>query len=144
MDKILRESGLDKLYHISPLTDNVELAHFLGKHVRYKRELLTPEFIYLHGTISVTGVFYIKYTQRNCDNKEVLRGYFDGDIFGRCMDPKDVEIVDPRKAQKLVDHYKEWKDAFYAVEKYGVPRTTFVSLFANEYYRMQIDMGRKV
>ena len=53
----LKNSGLASKFKIRPMTDNISLSQFIGKRVRYRRELLTPEFINLHGSISVTHTF---------------------------------------------------------------------------------------
>ena len=94
MNKYLIDSGLTSMYSISPLTTNLDLAKWLGKEVRYKRELLTPEFVQANGTICIDTIFTIKETQKNYKGTEVLRGYaLPIDTFGRCLNPNDVEII---------------------------------------------------
>ena len=41
--KDLQESGLADIYNMSTITDNLELGKFLGKKVRYKKELCQPK-----------------------------------------------------------------------------------------------------
>lgn len=98
MHPLIKESGLAELYKIRPVITNYELAKFLGKTVRYKRERITPEFLRLHGTVSRDEYFVIREVQKNFEGRDVLRGYIeDGSeagAFGRCIDPDDIEIVE--------------------------------------------------
>ena len=101
MHKSIEESGLGKVFDINPVTDSSELAKFIGKRVRYKKDCVTPA----DGRIAEKGVFVIKETQLNYQGKEVLRGYAEDifigerdyqqpDEFGRPIDPEVVEIIE--------------------------------------------------
>jgi hypothetical protein len=65
----------------------------LGKTIRYKRELLTEDFIRSHGTIIIDSTFEIREAQEDYRGRPMLRGYFDGDDFGRCIDPAHIELA---------------------------------------------------
>ena len=93
MHKEIKESGLGELFKISHVTDNPKLIPFMGKKVRYKRNLLNHAFVIKYGTIAIDGIFAIKEVQKDCCGNDCLRGYFEGDDFGRCMNPKNRFIV---------------------------------------------------
>ena len=92
MHESIKKYGLGDVFKIRAITSNTELGKFLGKKVRYKRELLTDEFLKQHGTVCLE-VFTIRETQLNYLGDEILRGYTDGDTFGRCINPEFVEII---------------------------------------------------
>ncbi len=94
MHPSIEASALASLYQIKPVTDNEELAKYLGQKVRYKKNLLTRKFIKRHGTICIGTVFEIREVQHNYKREECLRGYAPGDNFGRVIYPSEVEIVD--------------------------------------------------
>jgi hypothetical protein len=96
MNTELKESGLASMFNISPITENLELAKFLGKKVQYKAELKGSEdFIIANGTLSLTAIFQINETQTNYRGIECLRGYdiTRNDKFGRCIHPHQIELV---------------------------------------------------
>lgn len=93
MHKEIKESGLAEMYEIRPMTTDNELAKFLGKTVKYKEELLTADFVRANGSLCREEVFEIREVQKNHAGKSVLRGYFKGDTFGRCIDPEHIEVV---------------------------------------------------
>ena len=89
----IKDSGLGEIYSIRNMTSNMELAKFLGKRVRYKRELLTESFLIDHGTIVIDSIFTIKEVQKDCEGNDMLRGYaWEGD-FGRIINSSHVEII---------------------------------------------------
>jgi hypothetical protein len=91
----IKNSGLGKAFGIQSRTDNLELAPFLGKLVRYKRDLLTNEFIEKNGQITIDGVFVIREVQKDYLGNPKLRGYEinNGNDFGRVIDKDEVEII---------------------------------------------------
>lgn len=95
MHTLLKTSGLGTMYNISPETENESLKSFIGKEVRFKKELLTDEFIKRNGTIILDHTFLIKETQFDYKGDEILRGYAVGHAndFGKPINPEEVEIV---------------------------------------------------
>ena len=92
----LKSSGLADMLKISPVTSNHELGKWLGKTVRYKKELIKDkDFIRLNGTIIKDNTFKIKQVQKDHIGKDMLRGYAieNNDTFGRVIDPNDIEEV---------------------------------------------------
>jgi hypothetical protein len=91
----LKDSGLADLYKISNLTDNLELANFLGKKVRYKKELLEDKsFLGRVGTNALTEIYEVRQVQKNWKGDDVLRGYGTvnfNDTFGRCLKVEEIE-----------------------------------------------------
>lgn len=96
----LKQSGLADLYKISNLTDNFELAKFLGKKVRYKKDLLENEsFLKSVGTNALTEIYEVKQVQKNWKDEDVLRGYATvnfNDTFGRCLEVEEIELVEEK------------------------------------------------
>ena len=92
----LVESGLAKVWQMSPLTTDMRLAKFLGKKVRFKRELLTPEFVRQNGTQARDCTFMVREVQKIYSGEMALRGYAieTNDTFGRPLEVDHVEIVD--------------------------------------------------
>lgn len=86
-------SLLKKRFQVKTITGNVKLIPFLGRKVRYKKELLTEEFLKRNGTVCENTVFVIKEVQIDYKGNEILRGYYLGDEFGRCIRPDDVELI---------------------------------------------------
>jgi len=95
MHNEIKESGLAAMYEISPITDNLELAFWLGKKAQYRRELLNEEFLRRNGTISLTAIFEIRETQKNYKGDSCLRGYdvTRGDTFGRVIHADQIELI---------------------------------------------------
>ncbi len=95
--KDLQESGLADIYNMSTITDNLELGKFLGKKVRYKKELLNNDsFLRSVGEYALTEIYEIKQVQKNYKNDDVLRGYATvnyKDTFGRCLNINEIELV---------------------------------------------------
>ena len=95
--KDLIESGLADLLKISNLTDNLDLAKFIGKKVRYKRKLLeNSAFLKSVGTNALTEIYEVKQVQKDYKGDDVLRGYATvnfNDTFGRCLNVEDIELV---------------------------------------------------
>lgn len=91
----LEESGLSVTYGFSSVADDPQLAKFLGKTVRYKRELLTKAFVRANGAMCKGCKFVIREVQKNHQGDTVLRGYAVdvGDTFGSPINPEHVEIV---------------------------------------------------
>ena len=91
----LTSSGLSDAFKMRTVTTNLKLGKFLGKKVRYKKELLTKEFILRHGTIAKTEVFHIGMVQKDWQGNDTLRGFATShdDDFGRCINPDDVELI---------------------------------------------------
>jgi hypothetical protein len=92
IDKEIKDSGLADVLEMKHLTADKTLAPFLGHWVRYKKELLTPEFLRRNGTVTKEK-FYIAEVQKDHKGKACLRGYFKGDTFGRVINPEDVETI---------------------------------------------------
>jgi hypothetical protein len=91
--EILR-TGLDVRLEFKEGTDDPRLAPFIGTVVRYKRELLTPDFVRTHGQIAVVAEFVVRHTQVDYRGRRILRGYaLYGNDFGSPLDPDHVEIV---------------------------------------------------
>lgn len=88
----IKESGLGNTFAISATNQN-ELSHYIGKTVRYKRELLTPEFLARHGTICRDAQFVIKETQKTHSGELVLRGYTEDNDFGRPIQHEHIEVI---------------------------------------------------
>ena len=97
MHKDLKESGLADFYKISNITDNLELAKFLGKKVRYKKHLLRDKsFLKSVGENALTEIYEVKQVQKNWKDEDVLRGYGTvnfNDTFGRCLKVEEIELV---------------------------------------------------
>tara|TARA_R100000388_G_C7132024_1_gene105908 strand:+ start:190 stop:492 length:303 start_codon:yes stop_codon:yes gene_type:complete len=97
LHKDLTESGLASKFQMSTITDNLELGKFLGKKVRYKKELLeNPSFLRSVGEYALTEVYKIKQVQKDWQGKDVLRGYATvnyKDTFGRCLDVEEIEVA---------------------------------------------------
>ena len=96
----LKNSGIADLYKISYLTDNLELAKFIGKKVRYKRKLLKDDsFLKSVGTNALTEIYEVKQVQKNYKDQDVLRGYATlnyNDTFGRCLSVEEIELVEEK------------------------------------------------
>ena len=87
----LKNSGLTEKFNIGG--DN-GLSDWVGKTVHYKREKVNdPNFLRAHGTIILTETFLIRATQKDHAGIPSLRGYYNGDTFGRCINVNDVEEV---------------------------------------------------
>lgn len=91
--KDLVESGLAKKFQINHLTSNSSLLPFMGRKVRYKREILTADFIRANGALSIDGIFFIQEAQVDYKGEPCLRGYRDNDPFGRVLYPYQIEVV---------------------------------------------------
>ena len=95
--KDLTASGLADKFQISAITDNLELGKFLGKKVRYKKELLkNPSFLRSVGEYALTEVYEVKQVQKDWQGKDVLRGYATvnyKDTFGRCLNVEEIEVA---------------------------------------------------
>jgi len=95
--KDILESGLADQLKISAITDNLELGKFLGKKVRYKKELLNnPSFLRSVGEYALTEIYEIKQVQKDWQDNDVLRGYATvnyKDTFGRCLNVEEIEEV---------------------------------------------------
>jgi len=95
--KDILESGLADKFKISAITDNLELSRFLGKKVRYKKELLNnPSFLRSVGEYALTEIYEVKQVQKDWQNNDVLRGYGTvnyTDTFGRCLNAEEIEEV---------------------------------------------------
>ena len=93
----LVKSGLSDFYKISKITDNLQLGQFLGKKVRYKKELLNNKsFLRSVGRYALTEIYEIKQVQKNWKGEDVLRGYATvnfNDTFGRCLNVEEIELV---------------------------------------------------
>ena len=89
----IKNSGLGKQLSISKMTTNLGLSKFLGKRIRVKRELLTPRYIELNGSLIIDSTYTVKEVQKIYDGRAALRGYRDGDTFGRPFLPEEIEIV---------------------------------------------------
>jgi hypothetical protein len=98
MHKDIVNSGLSKIFGITnSVPENDPRAKFMGKRVRYKRNVCTKQ----HGQIIRQRDFIIKEVQNDYRGGPVLRGYAldrtTGNIvedFGRCISIDDVVIVD--------------------------------------------------
>jgi hypothetical protein len=94
----LKQSGLANLYKISNLTENLELAKFLGKKVRYKKHLLKDKsFLKSVGEYALTEIYEVKQVQKDWKDEDVLRGYATvnfNDTFGRCLGVEEIELVE--------------------------------------------------
>ena len=116
MHNDLDSSGLGSQLKIRAATENLELAPFLGKLVRYKRDLLTPEFIKRNGTVSESGIFHVREVQKDYAGVACLRGYNTviNDTFGRVLNFCEVEIVDldDKKESSMKTPYELGKLAF--------------------------------
>jgi predicted transcriptional regulator YdeE len=88
----IKDSGLGESLGISSTINN-ELSHYIGKKVRYKRELLKSNFLKKHGLICKNAVFEIKETQKTISGQLVLRGYTSDRDFGRPIDPEHIEVI---------------------------------------------------
>jgi hypothetical protein len=98
LHKDLTESEVSDVFQMSDSTDNEDLRPWLHKTVRYKRSLLTPEFIKAHGTICLDSEWVIEMTQLDWSGNEILRGFLVGsdapnDTFGRPILPEHIELV---------------------------------------------------
>ena len=91
MHQDIKNSGLGDAFKIRPMTVNPELAPFLGRVVRHKRELLTED----SPTIKRTGEFLVRETQRDYRGEEILRGYeiHSEDTFGLPLLPNEIEVI---------------------------------------------------
>ena len=65
LNKEIINSGLSDVFKMRTLTSNLKLAKFLGKNVRYKKELLTNEFVQANGTITKSEIFHIGMVQKD-------------------------------------------------------------------------------
>ena len=95
LNKEIINSGLSDVFKMRTLTSNLKLAKFLGKNVRYKKELLTNEFVQANGTITKSEIFHIGMVQKDYQGNDCLRGFatsYDDD-FGRCINPDYIELV---------------------------------------------------
>lgn len=91
----LVNSGLAGMYQMRPITNDPNLAKFLGKKVKYKKELLAdPDFVNSHGTV-IQETFLVSYVQKDYYGNDVLRGFITSwnDTFGSCLNPSEIEIV---------------------------------------------------
>lgn len=91
---------IKKKFMFNVRTTNLRLIMFIGQKVRYKKELLTDEFVKSHGEVCRDHAFLIMGTQVDYLRREILRGYrLNGtmdmveDEFGRPIDPDHVEIL---------------------------------------------------
>lgn len=90
-DKHFQKSGLADLFEMNPNTKNEKLKQYIGKRVRYRKELRGSAVL---GTCSINGVWLVTETQLDYRGREILRGYaYPGD-FGRPFDPSEIEITD--------------------------------------------------
>ena len=98
LNKEIINSGLSDVFKIRTLTSNLKLAKFLGKNVRYKKELLTNEFVQANGTITKSEIFHIGMVQKDYQGNDCLRGFATSydDNFGRCIDASDVELLNKK------------------------------------------------
>lgn len=92
MHKDIEKHGLGDVFKIRPITSDMKLGKFLGKTVRYKKKLLTDDFLRMHGTVCLE-LFEIREVQVDYLGNNMLRGYHAGCTFGRCINPEFVEIV---------------------------------------------------
>ena len=65
LNKEIINSGLSDVFKMRTLTSNLKLAKFLGNNVRYKKELLTNEFVQANGTITKSEIFHIGMVQKD-------------------------------------------------------------------------------
>jgi len=89
-------SGLADLFQMKDSTTNPKLSKFLGKKVRYKKELLADDkFVRSNGSLCKTEIYEVAHVQKDYRGKDVLRGYHTSyeDTFGRCLDPEEVEVI---------------------------------------------------
>lgn len=95
MHRDLKESGLGGILEIKTVTADEKLMPFLGKKVRYKRELLTEKFIERNGLKVVDGTFEVREVQKNYKGENCLRLYWleVNDTFGFPESPDRIEIV---------------------------------------------------
>ena len=93
----LVESGIADTFKISAMTSNLELGKFLGKKVRYKKELLNDaSFLRSVGEYALTEIYEVKQVQKDWKGNDVLRGYGTvnyNDTFGRCLNVEEIEMI---------------------------------------------------
>ena len=92
----LVKSGLSDMYQMKHITSNLKLSKFLGKKVRYKKDLLADDkFVRINGSLCKTEVYKVAFVQKDYRGKDVLRGYHTSyeDTFGRCLDPEEIEVA---------------------------------------------------
>jgi len=91
VNNLLNECGASELFNIGGKNG---LEWYIGKSVMYKPHLQRDKaFVKANGTIIINRVFVIKETQRNYKGEPRLRGYWDGDTFGRPINHNDVDVV---------------------------------------------------
>ena len=105
LNKEITNSGLSDAFKMRTITSNLKLAKFLGRKVKYKKELLTKKFVRANGTITKSEIFHIGMVQKDYQGNDCLRGFatsYDDD-FGRCINPNDVELLNINEGNNNVN-----------------------------------------
>ena len=89
------DSGLATKFEMSFVTTNEELSKFLGQKVRFKRSLLTKDFVKTKGILCKTEIYKVGMVQKNWRGEDRLRGFHTSydDTFGRVLNPNEIELI---------------------------------------------------
>ena len=96
LHKDITDSGLANKFEMSGATTNKELSNFLGQKVRFKKSLLTKDFVRSNGTLCKTEIYKVSMVQKNWKGEDCLRGFCTSydDNFGRVLSPNEIEIIE--------------------------------------------------
>jgi|21_taG_2_1085346.scaffolds.fasta_scaffold193276_2 hypothetical protein len=99
LHKDITDSGLANKFEMSCVTTNEKLSKFLGQKVRFKKSLLTKDFVQSNGTLCKTEIYKVLMVQKDWKGEDCLRGFCTSynDNFGRVLSPNEIEIIEENK-----------------------------------------------